>query len=517
MPDLLRRVLSQLLIVFLFLVACGAPPTAAPELPTATPAPSATPTPVAALPADSGWDDRTIYRGGLIEAEQGVLDGLPGATMYRVDLVIPEDFFVLEGHEELRYTNREEVPLDEVYFRLFVNTSGGKATVSRAEVNGELVEGELAFESSAYRLPLPVPLEPGDQVVIDLDFQIEVPREMGGNYGLFGYFNDILVLDEFYPAVPVYDDEGWNVEVPPAAGDLTYYDASFYLVEVTAPASLKIVASGTQVSEEVQGDQQVVTFAAGPARDFYIAASEGFTVMSEQVGQTVINSYAFPEYQQHAELALAYAVGAMESYDARFGAYPYVEFDVVSTPMQAIGIEYPGVAGMGLHLYDPGVEISGLPSQVLLQSGVAHEVAHQWFYNVVGNDQVDEPWLDEALVQYVTGFYYLDVGGEAALEGWRESWYSRWQRVEMADIPIGLPSGEYTDASEYGSVVYGRGPLFIEALAQEMGQEAFDAFLRDYYESDKWGIGTGQGFKELAEQDCQCDLTSLFETWVNGQ
>jgi aminopeptidase N len=351
-------------------------------------------------------------------------------------------------------------------------------------------------------------------VVIELDFQAEVPREMGGNYGLFGYFDEILVLDEFYPAIPVYDDEGWNVEIPPAAGDLTYYDASFYVVQVTAPPRLKVIASGTEVARETEVEQQVVTFAAGPARDFYIAASERFEATSVQVGQTRINSYAFPEFQQQAEHALDHAVEAMESFNERFGTYPYTEFDVVSTPMQALGMEYPGIVAIGLHLYDPSVEVSGVPSGVLLQSGIAHEVAHQWFYNVVGNDQLDEPWLDEALVQYVTGLYYLDVGGESALDVWRDSWQGRWQKVNWALIPIGLPSGDYADAREYGAVVYGRGPVVLEALAEEMGQGVFEGFLRDYYQSHKWGIATGEAFKQLAEEHCQCDLTPQFEDWV---
>ena len=87
----------------------------------------------------------------------------------------------------------------------------------------------------------------------------------------------------------------------------------------------------------------------------------------------------------------------------------------------------------------------------------------------------------------------------------------------MAEIPIGLPSGEYTDQTEYGAIVYGRGPIFMARLAERMGQEEFDAFLRDYYESHEWGIGTGETFEELAEEHCRCDLGPLFEEWVYEQ
>jgi aminopeptidase N len=164
-------------------------------------------------------------------------------------------------------------------------------------------------------------------------------------------------------------------------------------------------------------------------------------------------------------------------------------------------------------LYDPHGEISGTPTSIYLESAVAHEVAHQWFYNVVGNDQVDEPWVDEALVQYLTGLYYRDVYGEEGYEGFKESWNSRWGRVDFEDIPIGFPVEGY-DGIAYGAIVYGRGPLFMDALAEKMGQETFNVFLRDYYETNKWGIGTASEFEELAERHCDCDLSDIFEEWV---
>jgi len=487
--------LLALLTMLLGLTACGK---------------KATPTRITSHPFDMAWDDRAIFREGLTDAEQVVLDRLP---VYHIDLQIPDDFVLLQGREQVRYTNQENEPLNEVYFRLFPNVAGGEATVSAVKVDDQDVEPIYELQNSALRVPLAAALQPGEQVVIQMDFAVKVPREMGGNYGLFGYFDSVLVLDEFYPVIPVYDDEGWNVEVPPPNGDVTYFEASFYVVRVTAPAKLTVVASGIEVGRKREGDNQVLTFAAGPARDFYLAASDRYTVISETVGETKVNSYAFAERADGAELALQYAAGALESFNARFGVYPYTELDVVSTPMQALGIEYPGVMGIALNLYDPNEKVWGLPARVMMEGTVAHEVAHQWFYNAVGNDQIDEPWLDEAMAQYLTGLYYFDTHGEGAARSYRTSWDDRWDRVDRADIPIGMPAGSYVDR-EYGAIVYGRGPLFVTALAKKLGQETFDEFLRDYYESRKWGIGTSDAFKQLAERHCQCDLTALFEEWV---
>jgi aminopeptidase N len=131
----------------------------------------------------------------------------------------------------------------------------------------------------------------------------------------------------------------------------------------------------------------------------------------------------------------------------------------------------------------------------------------------VGNDQIDEPWIDESLTQYMTMLYFLDVYGEQGEEGFRDSFYRRWDSIDGADIPIGLPAGEY-EGSEYSGIIYGRGPLFFDALAEEMGEESFNAFLHNYYQANKWGISSGATIKAAAEEACGCDLSAIFAEWI---
>jgi aminopeptidase N len=484
-----------LLAALLALSACGAPQDLSPD------------------PFEVDFDDRSLFEPTLIEAERPVLEGLPGATVYHMDLTIADNLRRVEGREQIRYTNREGVDLDRVCLRLYPNVTGGAVTVSDLQVDGQATEPTYYAYDSALCAALPGALPPGASTVLDLAFQVDVPTDAGGNYGLFGVYEDVLVLDTFYPAVPVYDEAGWQIEAPAQNGDLTYYDASFYLVRVRAPRRLTIVASGSKVGRTVGGRRQAVTLAAGPARDFYLAASRRYVRESAQIGETTVHSYAFAGRRESAKQALKHAEAALRGFGARLGAYPYTEMDLASTPMSALGIEYPGTMGFNLQLYNPDAVVSGLPAPVLLESVVAHEVAHQWFYNAVGNDQQGEPWLDEAVVQYMTGLYYLDQYGPQGAESYRSSWTERWDRLDQAAIPIGRPAGAYT-REEYSPIVYGRGPIFVRALEQEMGQPAFDAFLRDYYTAHKWGIGTPEAFREQAEAHCACDLGPLFEAWV---
>jgi aminopeptidase N len=348
-------------------------------------------------------------------------------------------------------------------------------------------------------------------------FTTEVPEESGPNFGVLAYLDDVLALAHFYPMVAVYDDEGWNSEPPAEGGDVTYSDTSFYLARITAPSDVVVVAGGVEIGREEAGDSQALTFAAGPMRDFYLAASDRLTAVSDVVGQTNIHSYAPPELAEGAEAALQNASNALQVFSDRFGPYPFTELDIVSTSTLALGIEYPGIIAITLREYDLAGNISpGLPNSVLMESTVAHEVAHQWFYSLVGNDQLDEPWLDEALAQYATLLYYRDTYGENGAQGFYASLEGRWARVEEAEIPIGLPVGAYEDA-EYGAIVYGRGPIFVDTLAQTMGQETFDAFLRDYAVTYRWDIARTEAMKQVAEEHCACDLTPLFAEWVYAE
>ena len=498
-----------LCVAVLSLAACRPSPTATAPAGRGTPQSQPSPTPDGAL-FGIPWDDRTPFRTGLIADEQAVLSQLSGAAAYNIDLQIADDLLRLDGQQVVRYTNQETEPLGEVYFRLFPNLLGGVTHIQSVKADGREVTPTYEFAESAMRVPLDAALPPGEATLIEITFSVAVPTEGGGTYGMFGLSDGILALAHSYPVIVVYDDEGWNLEIPPHHGDLLYADNSFYLVRVTAPAALTIVASGVEIERKAGGQQQQVTYAGGPMRDFYLAASTRYTVVSEHVAETTVNSYAPSEFVDGAKAALDYAVNALRTYNGRFGVYPYTEFDLVSTPTLAFGIEYPGVVAIALRMYD-SAENEYPPAY--LESTVAHEVCHQWFYSTVGNDQLDEPWLDESLVQYATLLYWQDLYGSSGAAGFRESLRERWARVDNAHIPIGMPARAYSD-KEYGAIVYGRGPLFVETLANTMGQSEFDAFLRGYYDTFKWGIGTTEGLKNLAESHCDCDLTQLFADWV---
>ncbi len=473
-----------------------------------TPASQAAVTPPAPIAADQhpfdlDWGDRSPFEANLTDSQRPVLTGLPGASVYHIALSLSNPPTQVLGLEQVLYTNREGGPLSQVEFAVFPEILGGRIAVGDVLLDGLPVTP--ARTAGILSVPLAAPLEPGDSVVIQIEFDVEVPTRGGGYYyGIFGYNGGILSLAHACPTILVYDQAGWNDETPDLDGDPLFSDASFYLVSVDAPADLVLVASGTEIGRSQAGDRQQVLYADGPARDFYLAAAAGLVETSETVGEVSIHSYAFPQNEEASRQALDVAVAAIQVYSRRYAPYPYTEFDLLPIETDAGGVEFPGMTAVASFVYDGAM---GEWMEIV----VAHEVGHQWFYNLVGNETQGQPYLDESLVEYATWEYFTDRYGEAGRESFEAELRSNWFAGETT--PIGLPVSGYSTPG-YVEIIYGRGAFFFAALRDRMGRAVFDQFMKDYVQRFSWDIATTEAFKALAEQECGCDLTPLYEEWV---
>lgn len=472
--------------------------------------PSTSPPPeVFHLFAGQGYD-LDVFRSGLIESERDAVDRLfDEATLYEADLVLRPDLTGFDGRYSIAYTNNEDITLDEVVFRLFPNVSDGAADISGLTVDGVMVDPVYELQRSVLRVPVPA-LAPGESVEIAMDLAVTVPIDEGGKYGTFLLDEGILSLAHSLPLAAVYDDEGWNLEIAPPSGDSVYSESAFFLVRLANDSNATVVTSGSLISTETLEDGTTASlYAGGPMRDFYMAAGD-FELVQGRSGSTVVNSYAPAAFRDRSQMILDFTISSLNVFDDLYGTYPFSELDVVSTRTLALGVEYPGAIAMAMGHYDPAEEYD----DATIISTIVHEAAHQWFYSTVGNDQLDEPWLDEAMAQYATWKWWGRTQGEVAADGFAQHLDSRWARVDYADIPIGLPVADY-EGSEYGAIVYGRGPLEIGNLAEPLGgQEQLDEFLAQYAADFKYGIATSAGFQEAAEAWCECDLTAQFDAVV---
>ncbi len=480
---------------------------AATAVPTATAAATSVPTVAPAQPP-SEVEDPTVYTAALRPEVASEVD-LAGLTRYRLYVVVSSELTEFEGRAYVHYTNPETAPLDEVYFHLYPNLWAPVMQLTQAGVNGEMVEADWRQGEFVARIPLADPLEPGASVDMVLDFEVTVPEEGVGNYDELAFKEGVLALTHFYPTVAVFDagNGGWQIERPAPQGDVIYHDASLYDVRLETDAGVQVAATGVELERRQTDDSVIWRFGGGPMRDFTATLSREYDTATATVDGVTYSSYYLPGSEVNAEAALDIAAAAVATFEAEFGPYPYRELDIAATGTTAAGIEYPGLIVLAAGLYERE------PGNAGFEAVIVHETAHQWWYAVVGNDQLHDPWLDEALAQYSTYLYFQDRYGEQGAAGFLAALDDRWARVDRIEKPIGLPVSAYPEG-EYSGVVYGRGPLFLVALAERLGPERMAEFLQRYYAEQTWDIATPAEFEALAETIAGAPLDDLFAAWV---
>jgi hypothetical protein len=447
------------------------------------------------------------------------------APRYAISLTVNFDAHQIEGREIIDYTNAENVALDQLYLRLLPNGHGsygdGSLDVSKTLLNGQAISTTLSLNDSILAIVLPTPLQPGGQTQLELNFSGDVPVDFGGNatpagYGIYNYSNSIMALANWYPILSVYDAKGWHLDPVSDIGDSVYSDTAFYSVDISAPTDVKVAATGSEIgSSAVDAKTTRHLYLSGPARDFFIIMSPNFQRTEQTVDGTRVNSYYIPSHENGGMAALRVAVASLKIYNQHFGPYPFREFDIAEAPMNyASGVEYPGIVIIGDFLYDQ-------PNQPNFVVAVAHEVAHQWWYNVVGNDVFGEPWLDEALTSYTSSMYYeFGPGGTTAAQGLIAYWEDRYQKVVQAgkDDAVNESLAHFeslNDPTVYSYVVYSKGALFFQALRQEIGDQAYFSALRNYYQEYQFRIASGDDLLKTFEQAAGRPLGDFYRKWLN--
>ncbi len=478
------------------------------------------------LPATSSvleavWQDDEVYRAGLVPEERQVLDKLGDAPIYHLDLHIDERLNELNGRQEILYINRTGQPLEELYFRLWPNFTTSSLTITNVLIEGKEVQTSPPTEarSTILHVPLDDPLPPNKAITVRMDFDLTVGRSRHSFNGTLGVVDEVLTLAYFHPTLAKIEDGEWQLDNP-IHGIANYPENSFYLVEVNAPNSLTVLASGRELSRELLNDRQMVRFAAGPMGPFYLTASEHYTVAATQmVGSTevtsyILNSYSYngrlPHYEQ-AQDALDYAVDALEYMNNHYGTYPYTQLNIIGTttlnftqPTTA----FPTVVLTDFDEYQPLYDFG----QRSLQTAVIYGVTHQWFGRIIGTNRMQYPWLSESIAEFVGQTIVADVYGEYALPD-KIEWTTLAERREIA--PIGRSIYDYLNR-DYLLTMYGRGPDFLSILRDVLGDDEWHQLLQTYYETYKWGevAPTTAVFQQLAETECECQLNDFFAIWV---
>ena len=419
-------------------------------------------------------------------------------TNYILYATLDFNAHTLSVDETIRYYNNTGTALSDIVLSVQPNRYGNCFTLnSFLQDNAALTSHDLNNQRlTAY---LSRPIQPGDATTFTLNFTLSLPAKASD--GLFGYdFNQANLVD-WYPFIVPYNG-GWVLHDPMPFGEHLVYDASDIEVNIKTGADVVIAASAPS---EANGEW--TRYRLYGARTFALSASNEFLMSESAVGTVVIRSYYFDGYQGAGEAILHSAVQSVALFDVKFAEYPYQSLAVVQADIHD-GQEYDGLVFLSTDFY--GQYGGGGGKNNLVTIGV-HEIAHQWWLGLVGNDQAIEPWLDEAMAVYSERIFY-----EFTYPRYGDWW---WQfRVDYFG-----PSG-YVDTQIYNggtfraytNAVYLNGAYFIEGLRTRMGDDDFYRFLKDYASRYSRGRATAYDFFAVVRQNTSADISDLVNTYFQG-
>ncbi len=415
-------------------------------------------------------------------------------SLYQFDLQIDYATHRITAAQRVTLPNIYGQSISDVLFNVPAANTPGAFDLRSVEVAG--VPITYTLDGTALRVTLPTVLQPDRAIVLDLKFVVNVPPlENAVSFAAanLAYTADALNLGYWYPLLAPYHD-GWVVVPYEPIGDPFASEVADYLATITAPSDVTVVAGG-----ELDRRGNVWRYALPRARTFAMIASPRYRESRVRFGAVTYSVFMLPEHASLASITLQTMIRAMSLFSNLYGPYPYktLRLAEVSGPWS---MEFSGVFTVGAT--DIG-DYNGTPHNRLVRI-TAHEVSHQWWYGVVGDDQVREPWLDEGFARFNELRYY-----EAYSPADTQWWWNTVIGTLRAARPLNSSTTDFSSHGPYLVSIYNQGAVFLDDLRSTIGASAFNAFLRDLYQHGSFRIITTQDFFDVLANHTEVDVRAL--------
>jgi len=387
----------------------------------------------------------------------GPLLAPPGnVPRYTLSIRVHKGLHVVTGTVSVRFA--PEQATDRLVFRLWPNAphfaqEGAKLVVGRVRSNGK--KSPVSRPNST-TLVVRRAVSAEEQIRVSMSWRLLLPfnsyeRLYGGTMARLGSFFPLLAWDP---------RRGWQTDPPSAIGWETWTSPTAdFDVRVTAPRGLRVLASGEQTGRH--------HWRAHLVRDFAMAVGRFTVVTSGSSGTDKVRVTAAVQGRgaSFARTLIADARAALEAHAQRFGPYPWPTLTVVASNMARYSWEYPTLV----------FQTTAGPD---LAAGLAHEIGHQWFYSLVGNNQARDPWLDEALASWAQVRFSGTLAEELAVE-----------IPEPVRNQLGQPM-TFWDQFGIGEFIAGAYDQGVQALASLGPPDLVDCALRLYARDNAFRIAS---------------------------
>jgi hypothetical protein len=367
---------------------------------------------------------------------------------------------VVEGTQHVELTL--DFDTDRLVFRLWPNgprqqSEGAGLDVSSAEIDGRPVAVSLD-EPTTMVVGMGKTVRAGERITAGIKWRLRLPTAVRDRISVE---SDSVRLGSFFPIAEWEPGAGWLDDPPTTqfAESSTAPTADFDLT-VSVPDGFAVLASGVQ--------DRPGHWMATSMRDVGVVAGRFTTrealAYAPQPVRVIVGVQE--GVADDPSTYLEKAVAVLEDFGRRFGPYPWPALTVSVTPTLRSGIEYPAHV-----MHGPGTSGRSL----------SHEIGHQWFYGLVGNNQARHPWIDEG------GASWAEARWEASLE----SFVARSVPPEAharLDEPMSFWDSR---SSSYYVGVYVQG---VQALANLGDADLVDCALRVFVAQNAFRIATPADF-----------------------
>jgi hypothetical protein len=361
-------------------------------------------------------------------------------------------------------------------------------------------------------LELNKPLLPNQMLQIVTPFRVQIPSFFSRS----GHTDGFYALTQWFPKPAVYDVNGWNPMPYLDQGEF-YSEFGNYHVEISVPYTYEVASSGHLVSKIDSNVQITYVMEENNCHDFAWFASNSFLTTSAKIGlsqndSVEITAYVLPSSKMDLNPVLFAAKSALVNYSKWVGMYPYKTCKVVIGNIVAgAGMEYPGIT----------ICSDASPTTVI------HEVGHNWFYGVLGNNERKYPWMDESINSYfdkrASNEYDVFLGKEILND---PDFFNPDKKVNWFANHISLLSAMYLNANSqlqrisdssyhmtntnYG-MMYGRGAISFAYLNEMLGDSVFLQCFKTYYEKWKFKHPLPKDMQDVFEEVSGKKLNWFFE------
>jgi hypothetical protein len=483
------------------------------QSPTSAPAPELSPSPVPSpSPAQTlqgTYANRPIYDN-------------TDRPRYDIQLVFDETDHSAAASQTVVYTNTSAESMSELYMHIYPNHFSRKAYVDMSfmetpnypddkfnpgsiEIKSVKAAGDpVKFkvqgeEDTILMIPLDGPLPKGSSIELSLEYSLKVPHRIGR----YAWGDVGTSFGNWYPIMAVYDDEGWNLDKYYELGDPFYSETGDYSVTIDMPEGMQAAFTGDILNDTIADGRRVLSLSETGVRDFAFVLSRDYVIGADTVDGIEVRVAIPKKYKEFLDDVMGYAENSLTLYNDRFGRYTNDTFTVAFSDFDS-GMEYPGIVLISADYFER--EDGGLP---LIERVVVHETGHQWWYSAVGNDEVDEAWLDEGLTSFTELVYYSEYYGRDII-----AFYTQEEPIEGMPLDSSLTAFSGWDDYMY---VYSFGQSFFKTLMDKMGKDEFYAMLRKYYAVYAYEIATADDLRALVAETGNQDALEWYDECVYGK